>query len=86
MYDAPESKTIVTGSSVALTCVASSAQQATITWSTTLDSDISGAAVSFNSVRYRFFTLRQPFSFTVWKYWERYIVQNLSEEIGRTMY
>ena len=82
MYDAPESKTIVTGSSVALTCVASSAQQATITWSTTLDSDISGAAVSFNSVRYRllkifilFFTLRLPFSFTEWKYWERYIVQ-----------
>ncbi|XP_063680094.1 titin-like [Bolinopsis microptera] len=50
MYDAPESKTIVTGRSVTLTCVASSAQQATITWSTTLDSDISGAAVSFNSV------------------------------------
>ena len=53
MYDAPDSTSTVTGSSASLTCVVSSAKEATITWSTTLDSDISsGVATSFNSVRY----------------------------------
>ena len=55
MYDAPDPTTVVTGSSASLTCVVSTSQEATITWSTTLDSDIStGVATSFNSVRYTF--------------------------------
>ena len=53
IYDAPDSETVLRNSAVTLTCIASSAQLAAITWSSGGNNIVSGVNTdSYNTLRY----------------------------------